>query len=160
MKQSGLGPIINRSARILILGSFPGPTALRRRQYYAYPQNRFWPIVASISGKAEAPKDYREKTALLSKAGIGLWDVVSTCERNGAGDSNIKHETPNDIPAFLKRYSNIRTIFFNGKKAEQLFRKHFKIDIHTLCLPSTSPANASIPDARKLSIWKNVIGRA
>ena len=154
MKKRGLGPVANRSSRILILGSFPGPTALRKREYYAHPQNRFWKTIANITGQDRAPKEYKKRKALLASAGIGLWDVVASCERRGADDTNIKKEEPNNIAGLLCKYTNIKAVYFNGKKAEKLFKKHIKVSIRTECLPSTSPANASIPETRKLNIWK------
>ena len=41
--------------------------------------------------------------------------------------------------------SNIKQIFTNGKKADELYNKYIypKTKIKSICLPSTSPANAT-----------------
>jgi hypoxanthine-DNA glycosylase len=158
--KKGLGPIVDSFSRVLILGSFPGPIALKKKEYYAHPQNRFWSTMATITGQDSVPKDYKKKKILLANAGIGLWDVVASCERRGAGDANIKKEELNNITGLLCKYPDIKAVFFNGKKAESLFKKHLKVSIMTECLPSTSPANASIPETEKLNTWKDKLGKA
>ncbi|WP_338067626.1 uracil-DNA glycosylase family protein [Algoriella xinjiangensis] len=47
MKQSFL-PILSNEPRILILGSLPGDLSIKKNQYYAHPQNRFWKILEII----------------------------------------------------------------------------------------------------------------
>ena len=45
--------------------------------------------------------DYDLKVSLLLEKSIALWDVIRSCERQGALDKDIKNETPNDVEAFL-----------------------------------------------------------
>jgi TDG/mug DNA glycosylase family protein len=78
-------------------------------------------------------------------------------------DSDIVEATiiANDFAGFLSRHPGIQRIFFNGTKAEQAFRKYVlpelaMHDIRLQRLPSTSPANASIPVARKLEDWRQI----
>lgn len=134
----------------------PGPEALRRRQYYGFPGNHFWPVIQALFGAGDRPLSYPEKFRLLKKNRIALWDVIASCRRDGASDSAITHVTPNRIPELLKRYPNVRTIFVNGKMAERLFKMHFgeKVNLPVVCLPSTSPAHASMSFKRKLRHWK------
>ncbi len=87
----GLGPLIEQSSNILILGSFPGPLSLKKREYYAHPQNQFWQLLANVLGQDCVLDNYKKKKALLAKFGIGLWDMVASCERSGAYDGNIKN---------------------------------------------------------------------
>ncbi|MDD5174707.1 MAG: DNA-deoxyinosine glycosylase [Candidatus Omnitrophota bacterium] len=153
----GLGPIIERSSGILILGSFPGPLSLKKREYYAHPQNQFWHILANLLGQEDTPKDYKKKKALLAKFGIGLWDMVASCKRSGAYDGNIRDMTLNDIRGLLDQYPNIKAVFLNGRKAEALFKKHCKLSVCAKYLPSTSPAYAGISRNKKLGAWESIL---
>lgn len=151
-------PLADRSSRILILGTMPGPVAQARREYYGFSGNHFWKIVPKLLG-VEKDLNYREKRALLKENHLALWDVIRSCTRTGASDSSIRDAVPNDIPGLLKRYPSIRTIFLNGATAERLYRKHFGRSIHlpTMTLPSTSPAHASISLAKKLERWSAIL---
>jgi len=153
----GLGPLIERSSSVLILGSFPGPVSLKRKEYYAHPQNQFWRLLADLLGQDHAPDSYRKKKALLAEFGIGLWDMAASCERPGAGDSNIRNVRPNDITGLLGRYPNVEAVFLNGRKAEALFKRYCKVPIRAIYLPSTSPAHAGISRNNKLRAWKSML---
>ena len=136
-------PIENEKIIILILGTMPGEKSLALQQYYAHPQNRFWRIIAKITDRPLSDK-YEERTALLPTIGVGLWDVISSAEREGSLDNNIKNEQPNDLDRFIEEHPSLEVIAFNGKAAEKLYSKYFirKSTIHYISLPSTSPANA------------------
>ena len=106
---------------------------------------------------------YAERIARLHARGVGIWDVLKSCERPGSLDSSIvpASEVPNAIPALLRRHAQIRVIALNGGKAQQAFQRHIvpklgarlRRRIKVLALPSTSPANASIPRAEKQRRW-------
>jgi TDG/mug DNA glycosylase family protein len=154
-------PIESSSARLLILGTMPGIASLRAGQYYAHPQNAFWRIAGTIMGFDPA-SPYEVRVALMRTAGIAIWDVLKSCTRRTSLDSDIVHATavPNDLPAFLSEHPGIRRICFNGAKAEGLYARHVVPrlavgpEVHYLRLPSTSPANASVPWAQKLQAWQ------
>ncbi len=153
----GLGPLIEQTSSILILGSFPGPLSLKKREYYAHPQNQFWQLLANVLGQDCVLDNYKKKKALLTKFGIGLWDMVASCERSGAYDGNIRNVTPNNISGLLDQYSNVEAVFLNGRKAEALFKKYCKVSIRAQYLPSTSGAYAGISRNKKLKAWKNTL---
>lgn len=153
MAKNGLRPIINKSSLILILGSFPGPLSLQKKEYYAHPQNHFWHILSRVFGQKDNPKDYKEKREFLTKYRIGLWDMIASCDRQGACDGNIKKPIFNNLTMFLSKYPNINTIFLNGRKAEALFKQQCNTSIFIKYLPSTSPACAQISLNKKLKIW-------
>ena len=153
MAKSGLAPVVNRKTRILILGSFPGGISLQRQEYYANPKNQFWCLVSDVVGDDITGLSYPERLNCLLKYGIGLWDVIASCKRQGSRDPSIRCAQRNDIPVLLKKYPGIKAIFFNGRKAQKAF-----LPMATICripayyLPSSSPAYA-IPYERKLKAW-------
>ena len=160
----GLPPIENPSARILILGSMPGEASLHAGQYYAHPQNAFWRILGEILGFApDVP--YADKLRMLIAADIALWDVIASCHRKGSLDSEIAPDSllANDFAAFFATHRRIERVLFNGAKSETIFRKHVAPSLEAraisyLRLPSTSPANASIPFAKKMAAWRDALG--
>jgi hypoxanthine-DNA glycosylase len=151
--------------RVLILGTMPGKVSLRERQYYAHPQNGFWRIVGGIVGFDPASQ-YEARVASVQSAGIAIWDVLKSCIRASSLDSDIHNSSlvPNDFAAFLAEHPQIRRICFNGAKAEALYLKHIRPrlpdnpNVQHLRLPSTSPANASVPLAEKVRAWQAIVG--
>ena len=157
-------PIEQADTRILILGSMPGEASIRAGQYYAHPQNLFWHIMGELLGiNLRSPDDYDRRVQALKSARIALWDVLHSCRRKGSLDSSIENASliPNDFAAFFLSHPHITHVFFNGAKAEACYRRHVQPVIKAravkyLRLPSTSPANASIPYEHKLKAWRAV----
>jgi len=155
----GLPPVSGALPRVLILGSFPGPLSLEKGEYYGNPNNRFWEIMECLLG---IPKSlpYQERISGIGSRGIALWDVIRTCERNGALDSRIRNARVNDIPAVLDRYPSIRTIGLNGSTAGKYFSRAWPggfQGVTILVLPSTSPANARMRFCEKFSAWHRIM---
>ena len=150
-------PFADKNSRILILGTMPGPTALRKQEYYGFAGNHFWKIIFQLFG-VTAPLSYPQKKKLLRRNRIALWDVFKSCERKGALDSAIRCMDYNNIPGLLKKYPNIKTIFLNSRTAEKVFLQHFskKIKRPFYYLPSTSPAHAGMPFSQKLKAWSQI----
>jgi TDG/mug DNA glycosylase family protein len=157
----GFPPIARADARVLILGTMPSKASLAARQYYAHPMNLFWRIMGELLGfDRESPYDAR--AAALVGSRIALWDVLASCRRASSLDSDIDlaSAVPNDFAAFLARHRDIRRICFNGATAEKLFLKRcgtrpgMPENVEYVRLPSTSPANASIPYTRKKRAWR------
>ncbi len=155
-------PIVCADAKILILGSMPGKRSLEEGQYYAHPHNSFWPIMGELFG-AGPDLNYEKRTEILSSCGVALWDVLKTCSREGSLDSAIKESSivTNDFDRFFKKYVNIKAVFFNGLKSEQVYKKYVLPGLaQTIAyikytrLPSTSPANAGMSREEKLNMWK------
>ena len=64
-------PSIGDRCRVLILGSMPGVRSLAQVQYYAHPQNQFWPLMQALFGVGrELP--YAQRPRRLNAAGVGL----------------------------------------------------------------------------------------
>lgn len=151
-------PIASADIEVLILGSIPGDRSIAEDEYYGHPQNRFWRMLANITG-SELPSNYTEKKELLLRHKIGLWDVAHRAERKGSMDSDIKNAEPNDLQGFIERHTHLKAIGFNGRKAEALFDQFFdrKPDIIFHSMPSTSPANAGITFERLCERWRELI---
>jgi hypoxanthine-DNA glycosylase len=155
-------PSIGEDSRILILGSMPGVRSLAAGQYYAHPQNLFWPIMQAVFG-IDLAQPYALRLAQLQSRGVALWDVLQGCERRGSLDSAItaNSEVPNAIVALLAQRPAIKTIALNGAKAAQAFTRHVAkqlaperlrgLVLHAL--PSTSPAHASMSRDEKIRRW-------
>ena len=179
-------PIEGDYAHTLILGTMPGQASLSASQYYAHPRNAFWPKLISIIDGGEASyeitkkTDYRSRTEKLERAGFAVWDVLESCERPGSLDSNIKKttEVANDIVSLVHRHPELSNIVCNGRTAETLFNRHIKkllprfastIDnqshhssnesIRVTCVPSSSPAMASLSLTEKQKIWAATLTR-
>ena len=151
-----LEPIADKDSIVLILGSFPSIKSFEQMFYYGHPKNQFWRLLSEIYGAKTDTKE--ERIELLKSAKIALWDVVASCERSNSADSNLKNIKPNDIKGLLESYPNIKTVFFTGKTAEKLYKKHFPdIILPTALLPSPSPAYAAMGFEEKLFIWKKIL---
>ena len=72
-------PIYKEDSQILILGTFPSVKSRENQFYYGHPQNRFWKLLARLTGE-EIPHTIPEKKELLYKHGIAVWDVIQSCD--------------------------------------------------------------------------------
>jgi hypoxanthine-DNA glycosylase len=158
-------PVADGRSRVLVLGSMPGVESLKASQYYAHPRNAFWTIMGELLG-FDPKLPYEARVRALRSAGIALWDVLHSCRRDGSLDSSIEaaSETANDFRAFFGAHPAIRAVFFNGAKAESAYQQHVlpalaDLPLRYLRLPSTSPAQAGMPVAKKLQAWRSVLQR-
>ncbi len=128
--------------------------------YYGHPRNRFWKVLAAIL-KENEPQTMQEKRKLLSDHEIALYDVIEECEIIGSSDSSIKNVVPSDLAPIFET-SKIRAIFTNGKTAGRLYQKYqqAKTGRPSVCLPSTSPANAAFSLEKLVEIWTGAIKKA
>lgn len=160
----GFPPITAADARVLVLGSMPSTRSLAKSEYYGHPRNAFWPLMGRLFGAGpELP--YPERKRILCARGVAVWDVLRECHREGSLDTAIRgdSEAANDFAAFFRAHRQIRTVFFNGQKAETAFRRHVLATITGLGrvlryvrLPSTSPAHAGRSFEEKLAAWRVV----
>lgn len=156
MIEHPIEPIYNVTSKILILGSFPSVKSREEGFFYGHPQNRFWKVVSAVF-QTETPATVEEKKDFLLKHHIAVWDVIQSCDITGSSDSSIKNVVVNDLNRILER-ADIKKIFVNGKKAEQLYKKYLqeKLGKEAICLPSTSPANAVWSLERLVEAWKEL----
>jgi len=116
----GLAPAGSEEPRVLVLGSFPSRRSLEKGEYYGYERNHFWPLMAAVCGFDPAG-DYASRLAALSRAGIALWDLIASCEREGSLDGDIRNEEPNPILGYLKARPSVERLALNGGKAASSF---------------------------------------
>ena len=147
---------------MLVLGSAPSVASLEKQQYYGKSQNAFWKIMGELFAAGPA-LPYAERVQILTERGVAVWDVLASCTRAGSLDSAIDMRSAevNPLADFLERRPMVRAVFFNGRKAEELFLKRVmpgikRCDVEYSCLPSTSPAMAALDFAAKLERWQVV----
>ena len=171
----GFDPVVDAGCRVLVLGSFPSVLSREHAFYYGNPQNRFWRVIARVTGAPVPPNEGDElpcagrpatlsesielKRRLLLDHGIALWDAIESCDIHGSSDASIK----NVVPAKIERVMDVAPIgavLCNGGTAARLYHRHLEqaTGLAAVTLPSTSPANASWSFERLVGRWGEVLG--
>ena len=156
----GLPPLHGDHARVLILGSFPSPKSREQGFYYGHPQNRFWPMMAALTG-SPVPEhdDIPAKRQMIIQNGLAIWDVIRSCDIIGASDASIRNVEPNALADLIARLG-VERVVCNGSTSARLYRKYAQTSTGLDCvgLPSTSPANASFRLFRLQEVWGQALG--
>ena len=154
LRVSCLPPQVGAGCRVLILGSLPGTVSLAQAQYYAHPRNQFWQILGGVFGINFPELPYPERLLALNGRGIGLWDSISSAERQGSLDGAIRAPQSNRLQEFVEALSMLRVIAFNGARAASVGAQVLtrSSQVERLALPSTSPAY-TLPIGQKLEAW-------
>ncbi|MBQ9043386.1 MAG: NAD(P)H-hydrate epimerase [Eggerthellaceae bacterium] len=139
-----LEPVFDERSRVLVLGTMPSPKSREAGFYYGHPQNRFWRVLAELFDEPVATTNERRRDQLL-RHHIALWDVLASCDIEGASDASIAEAVPNDFSRIFDA-APIEAVFCTGAKAAELYTRHCEAAIGMPCtkLPSTSPANATV----------------
>lgn len=148
-------PVYSENSRALILGTWPSPKSREMAFYYGHPQNRFWPMMAALTGEpVPAREDIEAKKGIILRHGLALWDTLESCTITGASDASIRDVHPNDVAALVRRLG-VRVIFCNGAASGRVYAKYAQplTGLPAVVLPSTSPANAAYSLARLQSVW-------
>lgn len=150
-------PVYNKNSRVLLLGTIPSPKSRETDFFYGHPQNRFWKVLALLFDEP-TPETIEEKRDLCLRHHIALWDVVSSCDIEGASDASIKNAKPNDLAQILNA-APIQAVFTTGTKAGQLYKKLCEPATSIPCtvLPSTSPANSRVSLAELCTTYKQAL---
>lgn len=150
-------PVYNKNSRVLLLGTMPSPKSRETGFFYGHPQNRFWKVLALLFDEP-TPETIEEKRDLCLRHHIALWDVVSSCDIEGASDASIKNAKPNDLAQILNA-APIQAVFTTGTKAGQLYKKLCEPATSIPCtvLPSTSPANSRVSLAELCTTYKQAL---
>jgi double-stranded uracil-DNA glycosylase len=153
MVKQGLPPAIPLAARVLLLGSFPGEESLRQSQYYAHPRNQFWRLLGEVLGEPLADLPYSGRLRRLARHRVGVWDIITGCEREGSLDGDIRNASFAQFDWLAKHAPHLRLVAMNGKKAGSAQRRVEAFGYQTLVLPSSSPAYTLSFD-EKLQAWR------
>lgn len=146
-------PLYDENSRTLILGSFPSVKSREAMFFYGHPQNRFWKLIAALYGE-DVPSTIEEKSSLVLRHRLALWDSIHSCTITGSSDSSVRDVVPNDISGII-RNSKIERIFCNGALSHKMYMKFIfpSTGIKARKLPSTSPANAAYSLERLAREW-------
>lgn len=154
----GFAPVVAADTHTLVLGSFPGEASLAATQYYAHPRNQFWRLLGAVLDEADLHAlPYDDRLARVLAHGIGIWDVLDACQREGSLDSAIRHAQPNDFASLRDHAPSLRKVCFNGKTAGRFAPVIAMAGYTTLVLPSSSPANAMLSFDQKLCLWRDIL---
>jgi hypoxanthine-DNA glycosylase len=156
-RKSSFPPVVTPDTRVLVLGSLPGERSLEAQRYYAHPRNRFWHLIGKVIGVALEPLDYEQRLAALLEAKVGLWDTVASAHRVGSLDAAIRAAEHNPLADLATSLPELRAVGFNGKtSARSGLAQLADTNLALIALPSSSPANASIPLADKEKLWSRL----
>lgn len=153
----GFPPVVGRDTHTLILGSFPGEASLVAVQYYAHPRNQFWRLLGAVLGEPLHELPYGDRLERVLTHGVGVWDVLAACHRQGSLDAAIRNAQPNDFASLREQAPNLRKVCFNGKTAGRFAQVIGAAGYDTLVLPSSSPAHAVLSYDQKLLVWRGIL---
>ena len=150
-------PVCDENSKVLILGTAPSRKSREVGFYYGHPQNRFWKMLAAVTGE-EVPQTIEEKKELLIRNQIALHDVIHSCDIIGSSDSSIRNVEPADLESILAVTGNI-PILCNGGTSFKLFQKHQekRLGIRAQQMPSASPANAAWKLDMLVETWSEAL---
>ena len=162
---TGLDPVHDDAARVLVLGSMPGARSLDRQEYYAHPRNAFWPIMQALFG-IRRELGYARRLEALRGRRVALWDVIGKCRRRGSLDQKVEPGSivVNDFRGLFGACPSIALVAFNGGLAEQSYDRYVIpglperfARIERVRLPSTSPAHAAMRFEEKRAAWAQAL---
>ncbi|MDR1712758.1 MAG: DNA-deoxyinosine glycosylase [Coriobacteriales bacterium] len=137
-------PVYDGHSQVLLLGTFPSPRSRQEGFYFGHPQNCFWSVLARSLGAEPLPPGATkaDKTAFLLENHVALWDVLHSCDIEGAADASITNPVANRFKPIIEN-SRIGAIFTTGRTATRLFNELAaqEAGMQAAYLPSTSPAN-------------------
>ncbi len=154
--EHGIAPVFDGRSEVLVLGTMPSPASREAAFFYGHPRNCFWPVLAELFDEP-VPEDNAERADLLLRHHIALWDVLASCDIEGASDASIANARPNDLSRILGT-APVRRVFCTGATSARLYGKLCEPDtgIAAEKLPSTSPANAAWSLPRLVEAYRPV----
>lgn len=150
-------PTWDEHSEILILGSFPSVKSREMAFFYGHPQNRFWRLTALLCHE-DTPQTIEEKSSLILRHHLALWDSIQSCTITGSSDSSVRDVVPNDLRVIFDN-SKTERVFCNGALSHKMYMKYIypQTGIAAVKLPSTSPANAAYSLERLAESWRVIM---
>ena len=150
-------PLFDSESRTLILGSFPSVKSREAMSFYGHPQNRFWRLTALLCHE-DTPQTIEEKSSLILRHHLALWDSIQSCTITGSSDSSVRDVVPNDLRVIFDN-SKTERVFCNGALSHKMYMKYIypQTGIAAVKLPSTSPANAAYSLERLAESWRVIM---
>ena len=150
-------PLFDSESRTLILGSFPSVKSREAMFFYGHPQNRFWRLTALLCHE-DTPLTIEEKSSLILRHHLALWDSIQSCTITGSSDSSVRDVVPNDLRVIFDN-SKTERVFCNGALSHKMYMKYIypQTGIAAVKLPSTSPANAAYSLERLAESWRVIM---
>ena len=154
--EHGIPPVFDGRSEVLVLGTMPSPKSREAAFFYGHPQNRFWRVLAALFDEP-VPEDNAERTDLLLRHHIALWDVLASCDIRGASDASIVNPVANDLSRVLDG-APVRAVFCTGATAAKYYGKLCEpaAGLPAITLPSPSPANAAWSLPRLVEAYRSV----
>lgn len=118
------------------------------------PRNQFWPLISAVLGEDLAALPYAQRLPRLLAHGVGLWDVLGECEREGSLDSAIRKPAANDFQRLRTLCPLLESVGFNGQASGKFAPQFDAAGYRTVVLPSSSPAHMALSFAQKLELWR------
>lgn len=149
-------PFFDERSEVLVLGSFPSPASRAQKFFYGHPQNRMWKMLARMFDEP-VPATVARRADFLLRHHIAMWDVLASCDIEGASDASIVNAVPNDLAPILSA-APIKAIYCAGGAATKLYAKHIEpvIGRPAAGMPSTSPANAAWTLDALVDAWSSL----
>ena len=150
-------PLFDSESRTLILGSFPSVKSREAMFFYGHPQNRFWRLIALLCHE-DTPQTVEEKSSLILRHHLALWDSIRSCTITGSSDSSVRDVVTNDLSVIFDN-SKTERVFCNGALSHKMYMKYIypQTGIAAVKLPSTSPANAAYSLERLAESWRVIM---
>ena len=150
-------PLFDSESRTLILGSFPSVKSREAMFFYGHPQNRFWRLIALLCHE-DTPQTVEEKSSLILRHHLALWDSIQSCTITGSSDSSVRDVVPNDLRVIFDN-SKTERVFCNGALSHKMYMKYIypQTGVAAVKLPSTSPANAAYSLERLAESWRVIM---
>ncbi|SCX03574.1 G/U mismatch-specific uracil-DNA glycosylase [Ruminococcaceae bacterium P7] len=150
-------PLFDSESRTLILGSFPSVKSREAMFFYGHPQNRFWRLTALLCHE-DTPQTIEEKSSLILRHHLALWDSIQSCTITGSSDSSVRDVVPNDLRVIFDN-SKTERVFCNGALSHKMYMKYIypQTGFAAVKLPSTSPANAAYSLERLAESWRVIM---